>query len=115
MGKVKITNKAADTNPSINYFPYNAGGYFADSPIFFDPADRIVKSINPTTSNLFGFKVDQTNDICLLGDDNNSIQFNGSTFVITSPSAIATGSFTPYPGHLVLILNGTTYKIQLLQ
>lgn len=112
-------NYGDNVNPTTGYLPYNAGGYFADSNVYEDAQYTQIKG-----SGYNFFNYDRTYNLMTLGNLNasnsyvymdiqsgtmemnaiNGLRINAST------SGTAGGSAT----HLILNVNGTNYKVQLL-
>lgn len=120
MASVSFSQNYGDNiNPTSGYVPYNAGGYFADSNIIDNPSYTQIKG------NGFNFLYyDRTPNQLRLGDDavgksNIFLDINSGYTTFNTPnglrinastSGIAGGTAT----HLILNVNGTNYKVQLL-
>jgi hypothetical protein len=122
----------AQTNPTDTVIPFNNGGIFGDS-MLQQAAPFILTAFNPFSSAGSGILIDNTNGIYKFGDIDGN--FNGSYFSsIANINTISSevlrlnvdniiemnGLLTDVSAggsaglHLKLTINGTKYKIQLL-
>jgi len=122
----------AQTNPTDTRLPFNNGGVFGDSTLQ-QFATYVIGSIGPTTSSPQGMYIDNINGIYQFGDIDGiftssylsilggELTINSSKLIINADNSIElNGLLTDVSAggnsglHLKLTINGTEYKIQLL-
>ena len=113
-------NYGANVNPTPNYIPVNSGGYFGDSSIN-DTNTLFQIFARPSVSML---KYNRTLDALTLGNELSTqsylkLDVPSGNATLNSPGGISintpTASTAGGPSrHLIVVVNGTSYKIQLL-
>ena len=100
-------------NPTPSFVPYNAGGFFGDSPI--SQIEESYLFTGDVTGNVFGLDFNFADNIYKLGDNNaisigtgiNGIDFKGAGILSNTAFGFAT--------HLIISVNGNDRKIKLLK
>lgn len=112
-------NYGDNVNPTQDYVPVNAGGYFADSNIFDNPSTTKIYGTNYPMLNydrsfdqLTLGKYDASNAYIYMDIQTGNMELNAinGLRINGTLSGTAGGGIT----HLVLNVNGTNYKVQLL-
>jgi hypothetical protein len=115
MASISLIYTTPKLNPTTGFLPYNNGTVnFADSVLYNIPG-RLSSFYGSTQK---GLSLDFTSNLYTLGDSNYLQVGSGATGIaltvagigITAPTA---GSAAGQP-HLIVNVNGTLYKIQLL-
>lgn len=121
MAGISISSQGANLNPTLDILPYRKGDKFEDSPLQ-STLGRILKTnFGNVPSGLKGIYLDPlTSQYCLgdyanvdngtaiiINDDGSSINING---LITTTTGVHLTSGT----YLKLIINGTSYYLNLL-
>lgn len=118
MAGIKITGAGASVNPTNKYLPYNKAGIFSDSMLRMSAANRI-SGMRGATEN--GIYIDNNSYLFKIGDfaggqngygvsiddTNRFIELRGSALI--NPSSGGSSG-----DHLCITVNGTAYKLQLL-
>lgn len=112
-------NYGDNINPTPNYIPVNAGGYFADSNI--SDSDTYTR-IKGTNYNMLDYdrsfdqltlgKLNPANAYIFMDIQTGNITLNASGGLRIDAATAATAGGTAT--HLILNVNGNSYKVQLL-
>ena len=113
MGSISLSYTAPNLNPTSGYLPINNGTVnFADSVIFYG-ANRLISKPGGVTK---GFQFDFSSNIYTIGDTN-YLQFgtgvSNRAFNAVGSGITAIGSGGSSGQHLIVQVNGTSYKIAL--
>jgi hypothetical protein len=118
MAGIKITGSGAKVNPTNKYLPFNSSGIFGDSMLRMSAANRLAGMRGPTENGIYidnnaylykigDFAVGQNGYGIIIDDTNRSIELKGIALI--NPSSSGNSG-----DHLCITVNGTAYKIQLL-
>jgi len=119
MAGIIYNKNGASVNPPSTLVPVNTAGAFTDSYLY--SASQRLQSQDTANSDYFGVSVNFATNDAILGDYSNQgngygIEVSDSSLVINfTGSAISSGSASGSSGqHLCISVNGTPYKIALL-
>lgn len=113
MASIGLSYTAPSLNPTPNYIPINDGTVnFADSRLFFQNGRLVTKDAGTTK----GLSLDFNANIYSIGDTNILQCGTGlpsKAFAVSGSGLTAVGSGGASGQHLIVQVNGTTYKIAL--
>lgn len=117
MSKLRLTvTKSAATNGSVGILPYKVGlNTFDDSWLGWDPILQAFYSID--SASYYGLLLDFANSVYKIGDVLNNMGVSQAINAIQYNGAGITSGGVPVPtgNYLKLTVNGTSYKLQILQ
>ena len=121
MASITISSQGANLNPTSDILPYRNGNEFEDSPLQSPSGAILQTKFGNIASGLKGILLDPTTFQYALGDwanvDNGTsitINDNGSAININGLITTTTGVHSPSGTYLNLIINGTSYYLNLL-
>lgn len=121
MAGISISSQGANLNPTSDILPYRQGNKFEDSPLQSTSGAILQTKFGNVASGLKGILLDPTTFQYSLGDwanvDNGTsitINDNGSAININGLITTTTGVHAPSGTYLNLIINGTSYYLNLL-
>lgn len=99
-------------NPTPGFVPYNAGGFFADSPI--SSFEEFTYTQTPS-GNTAGIDFNFGDNIYRLGDGNTISVGTGISGIDFKGAGILSNSAFGFATHLIISVNGNDRKIKLLK
>ena len=121
MAAISILSQGANLNPTSDILPYREGNKFEDSPLQSPSSAILQTKFGNVASGLKGILLDPTTFQYALGDwanvDNGTaiiVNDNGSAININGVITTTIGVHAPSGTYLNLIINGTSYYLNLL-
>lgn len=115
MASISITNNSG-LNPTSPYIPYNNGGVFGDSPLRFDAlaGGRLASWFGGVQK---GILIETNGTLTTIGDTGINLKVGSANpnIAATITGSVTSGTSGGASGqHLIITVNGSTYKIALL-
>lgn len=121
MAGISITSQGANLNPTSDILPYRKGNKFEDSPLQSSSGGTVQTKFGNVASGLKGILLDPSTGQYALGDwanvDNGTaiiINDNGVSININGLITTTTGVHVASGTYLNLIINGSSYYLNLL-